>query len=83
MFWPCIAAASYWGLFSILLFLQSYPSCNFIWMALNRLIHLVVNQLSPFLTAGIDYSTLFLLNYFAYLNVPKQFSHSGIAPVSL
>lgn len=51
-FWPCTVAAPYWVLFSIVLFLQSYPSCNFIQTALNRLIHLVVNQPSSFLTAG-------------------------------
>lgn len=39
-FWPCSVAAPYWVLFSILFFLQSYPSCNFIQKALNRLIHL-------------------------------------------
>jgi len=57
-FWPCTVTAPYWVLFSILLFLQFYPSHDFIQMALNRLIHLVVNQPTLFLTAGIDYNTL-------------------------
>lgn len=52
-------------------------------MALNTLIHLLLNQPSPVLTAGIDYIILLLLSYLACLKVPEEFSHSGIASLSL